>query len=63
LGPLRETEIAADRCLALPFFAGLEARQVALVARELRRALAEEFEPVAAPVAFSNPSPSLRERV
>jgi perosamine synthetase len=45
LGRLRETEIAANRCLALPFFANLRNEQIGEVIRELRAAIAEECEP------------------
>jgi perosamine synthetase len=42
LGGLRETEIAADRCLALPFFSSLQDDQMEFVALTLRRAVESE---------------------
>jgi perosamine synthetase len=42
LGRLRETEIAADRCLALPFFSNLTNDQIEFVADTLRGAVASE---------------------
>jgi perosamine synthetase len=67
LGRLRETEVAADRCLALPFFSNLKPAQVEEVADELRKAVAEECEPVgaatAAPGRIADVSAWLRERV
>jgi perosamine synthetase len=42
LGRLRETEIAADRCLALPFFSNLKNDQIEFVADTLRSAVASE---------------------
>ena len=42
LGRLRETEIAADRCLALPFFSNLKDDQIEYVAEVLRRAVEAE---------------------
>lgn len=43
LGRLRETEIAADRCLALPFSSNLKRDQIEFVAEALRSAVASEF--------------------
>jgi dTDP-4-amino-4,6-dideoxygalactose transaminase len=70
LGRLRQTEIAADRCLALPFFSQLENEQIEYVAEELRNAVASEFAMSGMPVAvaggmagFSEPETALRERV
>src|SRR5262249_2620341 len=70
LGRLRETEIAADRCLALPFFSQLEDEQIEYVAEELRNAVASEVAMSGMPVAvggglggFSEPETALRERV
>jgi len=42
LGRLRETEIAADRCLALPFFSDLKNDQIEFVVDALRSAVASE---------------------
>ena len=42
LGRLRETEIAADRCLALPFFSNLRNDQIEFVADALRSAVTAE---------------------
>ncbi|HKF26027.1 MAG TPA: DegT/DnrJ/EryC1/StrS family aminotransferase [Candidatus Acidoferrum sp.] len=39
LGRLRETEIAADRCLALPFFSNLQDYQIEYVAETLGKAV------------------------
>jgi perosamine synthetase len=41
-GRLRETEIAADRCLALPFSSSMREEQIQYVAEELRNAVEEE---------------------
>ena len=66
-GRLRETEIAADSCIALPFFSTLKEDQIEFVADELRGALAEECNLPAAPVgpvaANSNATSTLRESI
>jgi Predicted pyridoxal phosphate-dependent enzyme apparently involved in regulation of cell wall biogenesis len=67
LGRLRETEIAADRCLALPFFSNLKSEQIEYVAEELRHAVAAECDvteiPVGAQGRSSDTGSTWRERV
>jgi len=67
LGRLRETEMAADRCLALPFHTNLKIDQIEYVAEELHRAIAAECDAAEMQVAtqgrFSEPDSNLRERV
>jgi hypothetical protein len=67
LGRLQETEIAADRCLALPFFSNLKNEQIEYVAEELRHAVAAECDvtevPVGAQGRLSDTGSTLRERV
>jgi perosamine synthetase len=67
LGRLRETEIAADRCLALPFFSNLNDEQIEYVAEELRKAVVSECgitETPAPPLReWSRTATDLRERV
>jgi perosamine synthetase len=67
LGPLRETEIAADRCMALPFFSNLNNDQIDYVAEALRQAVASECSKAEMPVArrggFRETETALRERV
>jgi perosamine synthetase len=67
LGRLRETEIAADRCLALPFFSNLKSDQIQHVAEELRLAVAEHCDltskPAVVPGNYSETESVLRERV
>jgi len=66
LGRLRETEIAADRCLALPFFSSLPDDQIEFVAMTLRRAVESECagagSPVRAEGSFAE-TESIQERV
>jgi len=66
LGRLRETEIAADRCLALPFFSNLKDDQIEYVAEALRRAVEAECGgaglPVRAQGSFAE-TESIQERV
>jgi perosamine synthetase len=40
-GKLRETEIASDECLAIPFFSTIDATQIVSVCRALKQALKE----------------------
>ena len=67
LGRLRETEIAADRCLALPFFSNLKEEQIEYVAEELRKAVVSECGTTETPAPplreFSKTATDLRERV
>jgi len=67
LGRLRETETAADRCLALPFFSNLKNDQIEYVAETLRQAVAAECDTTEMSVAtrggFSETETTLRERV
>lgn len=46
-GSLRETEIAADRCIALPFFANLRDDEIHCVVEQLRAAVEQECAPAA----------------
>jgi perosamine synthetase len=63
LGRLRETEIAADRCLALPFFSNLRNDQIEFVADALRSAVASECGADRIPASAQGFSESLQERV
>lgn len=67
LGRLRETEIAADRCLALPFFSNMTNEQIEFVVEQLRHAVAVECGvnevPVTTQARLSEAGSTLRERV
>ena len=67
LGRLHQTEIAADSCIALPFYSTLADDQIEFVAEELRRAVAEECGAAAITAGTSSTIPSatstLRESV
>jgi len=67
LGRLHETEIASDRCLALPFFSNLKTEQIEYVAETLREAVVSECGAAEIPTVTQNPfcetESTLREQV
>jgi perosamine synthetase len=67
VGRLRETEVASDSCLALPFFSNMKNDQIEYVAETLRRAVAPECHTVEIPLktegGFSETESTLQERV
>jgi perosamine synthetase len=66
-GRLRETEIASDRCLALPFFSNLKTEQIEYVAEILREAVVSECGAAELPAVTQSPfyetESTFRERV
>lgn len=67
LGRLRETEIASDGCLALPFFSNLKTEQIEYVAEILREAIVSECGAAEIPAVTQSPfcetESTFRERV